>query len=76
MTEQHTPDGEQDRFEIGFELTASPQGTYHYEREDGVTVHGDAGGEWTLNEDGEVDDIVFFVSPAWTRCHAEHSEDR
>ena len=32
---------------------------------DGATVHGDAGGEWTLDENGEVDDIVFFASPRW-----------
>ena len=64
---QHPPDGEQDRFEIVFELPPSPEGAYRYEREDGTTVHGDASGEWTLDEDGEVDDIVFFVSPGWVR---------
>jgi hypothetical protein len=32
---------------------------------DGTTVRRDASGEWTLDEDGEVDDIVFFVSPGW-----------
>ena len=37
------------------------------ERPDGTTVHGDASGEWTLDEDGEADDIVFFVSPGWVR---------
>ena len=67
MTEQRPPDGEQDGFEIVFELPPSPQGTYQYESEDGTTVHGDASGEWTLDEDGEVDDIVFFVSPGWVR---------
>ena len=64
---QHPPDGEQDRFEIVFELPPLPQGEYQYEREGGTTVHGDASGEWTLDEDGEVDDIVFFVSPSWVR---------
>jgi hypothetical protein len=67
MTEQHPPDGEQERIEIVFELRPSPQGAYKREQEDGTTVHGDAGGEWTLDEDCEVDDIVFFVSPGWVR---------
>ena len=62
---QHPPDAEQDRFEIVFELPPSPQGAYQHEREDGTTVHGDAVGEWTLDGNGEVDDIVFFVS---SRC--------
>ena len=64
---QHPPDGEQDRFEIVFELPPSPEGADRHERADGTTVHGDASGEWTLDEDGEVDDIVFFVSPSWVR---------
>ena len=34
---------------------------------DGANVHGDASGEWMLDEDGEVEDIVFFVSPGWMR---------
>ena len=67
MTKQHPPDGEQARFEIVFELPPSPVGAYRHERVDGTTVHGDASGEWTLAEDGEVDDIVFFVSPGWVR---------
>lgn len=62
---QHPPEGEQDRSEIVFELPPSPQGSYRHERVDGTTVHGDASGEWTLDEDGEVDDIVFFASPRW-----------
>jgi len=28
-----------------------------------MVVHGDAGGEWTLDPRGEVEDIVFFASP-------------
>ena len=64
---QPPPDGEQGKFEIVFELPPSPEGTYRYDRVDGTTVHGDASGEWTLDEDGEVDDIVFFVSPGWVR---------
>ena len=49
------------------ELPPSPEGTYREERVDGTTVHGDASGEWTLDKDGELDDIVFFVSPGWGR---------
>jgi hypothetical protein len=48
---------------IVFELPPSAQGTYQYEREDGATVRGDASGEWTLDEHGEVSDIIFFGSP-------------
>jgi hypothetical protein len=71
MTEQQPPDGDQDRFEIVFELPPSPTGEYRYERDDGRAVHGDASGEWTLDEDGDVDDIVLFISPGWMRRHAE-----
>ena len=75
MTEQDSPGGERDRFEFVFEVPPSPHGAYRYKREDGKTVHGDASGEWTLDADGEIEDIVFFVSPGWMRRHAEHSED-
>ncbi len=34
---------------------------------DGAVVHGDGSGEWTLDENGEVEDIVFFMSPGWHR---------
>ena len=67
MTEHDPPDGEQGKFEIVIELPPSPRGTYRYQREDGTAVYGDAGGEWTLDEDGELDDIVVFVSPGWVR---------
>ena len=67
MTEQHPPEDERDRFEIVFELPPAPEGSYGYECVDGTTVNGDASGEWTLDEDGEVDDIVFFISPRWVR---------
>ena len=36
---------------------------FEYEREDGTTVHGDASGEWTLDESGDLEDVVFFASP-------------
>ncbi len=31
----------------------------------GTIVHGDASGEWTLDENGDVEEIVFFASPRW-----------
>ena len=64
MSEQLPPDGGHvERVEIVYEPPPSAQGTYVYEREDGTTVHGDASGEWTLDENGDVEDIVFFASP-------------
>jgi hypothetical protein len=64
MSKEQPLDGEQPRkIEIFFELSPSPQGTYQYEREDGSVVHGDASGEWTLDENGDAEDIVFFASP-------------
>ena len=66
MSEHHPPEGEQpELIEIIFELPPLPQGTYQYGREDGTVVHGDASGEWVLDENGHVDDIVFFMSPGW-----------
>jgi hypothetical protein len=66
MSEQHPPDGKHaGRVEIVYGLPPSAQGTYEYERPDGTTVHGDASGEWTLDENGDVEDIVFFASPRW-----------
>jgi hypothetical protein len=49
MTEQGSPDGVRDRFDSVFEVPPCPHGANRYEREDGETVHGDAGGEWTLD---------------------------
>jgi hypothetical protein len=49
-----------------FELPPSPRGAYERGRDDGTIVYGDASGEWTLNEDGDVD-IAFFASPRWLR---------
>jgi hypothetical protein len=66
MSEHQPPEGERvERCEIVYELPPSPQGTYEYEREDGTTVQCDASGEWTLDENGDVEDIVFFASPRW-----------
>jgi hypothetical protein len=51
MSEQQPPEGERvERVEIVCELPPSAQGTYEYEREDGTIVHGDASGEWALEE--------------------------
>ena len=63
MSEQQAPEGERD--EIVYQLSPSPQGTYEYERADRMIVHGDASGEWTLDANGDVEDIVFFASPRW-----------
>ena len=52
-----------ERTQIFYEIPPSPGGSYQYEREDGTIVHEDASGEWTLEEDGEVEDIVFSMSP-------------
>jgi hypothetical protein len=68
MSGQETPEGEKPEvIEIVLELPPSPRGTYQRKRNDGTVVHGDASGEWTLNEEGEIDDIVFFASPLWLR---------
>ena len=58
---------EQEKIEIIAEVPPSEHGSYQRQDEHGRVVHGDASGEWTLDEDGEVDDIVFFVSPGAMR---------
>jgi hypothetical protein len=64
MTEPQPPEGERvERVDIVYELPPLAQGTYQYERGDGTTVHGDASGEWTLDENGDLEDIVFFAPP-------------
>ena len=64
MSEKRPPEGERvERFDIVVELPPSAKGTYEYEREDGTIVHDDASGEWTLNDNGDLEDIVFFASP-------------
>jgi hypothetical protein len=66
MSKQQPRDDERiEQFEVVYQLPPSAQGAYRYEREDGAVVHGDASGEWMLDESGEVEDIVFFVSPRW-----------
>ena len=62
MTNEH-PRDDRERIDIVYELPPSAQGAYQYERPDGATVHGDASGEWTLDENGDLEDIVFFASP-------------
>ena len=58
---------EQDKFEIIGEVPQSKHGSYQRQDEHGRVVHGDASGEWTLDESGDLDDIVFFVSPGAMR---------
>jgi hypothetical protein len=66
MTEHEPSQGERvETVEIVCELPPSAQGTYEYDRTDGTTVHGDASGEWTLDENGHLEDIVFFASLRW-----------
>jgi len=67
MSSPETPRREKPEvIDIIFEAPPSPRGAYQRERDDGTIVHGDASGEWTLNEGGEAD-IVFFASPLWLR---------
>ena len=66
MSERQPSEGQHvERVEIVYELPPSPQGRYEYEREDGTNVHGDASGEWTLDTNGDLEDIMFFASPRW-----------
>ena len=62
MSNEHPRDN-REQIDIVYELPPSAQGTYRYERPDGTTVHGDPSGEWTIDEIGELEDIVFFASP-------------
>jgi hypothetical protein len=73
MSEDNRRDDEQ-TIDIVYELPPSPEGTYQCEREDGSTVHGDASGEWTFDENGDAD-IVFFVSPGWIRKHRKETAE-
>jgi hypothetical protein len=56
---------DKETIDTGYELPPSPQGTYRYEREDGTIVHGGVSGEWTLAENGEVEDVAFVMSAGW-----------
>jgi hypothetical protein len=77
MSKQHRQRGERvQRAEIIFALPPSPQGTHSYERQDGTVVHGDVSGEWTLDETGEIEDIVFFASPRWLRANTVRNEQK
>jgi hypothetical protein len=58
---------EQEKIEIVFEVPPTEQGNYQRTDEHRRDVRGDASGEWTLDENGEVDDIVFFLSPGAAR---------
>jgi len=72
MSQQERRDDGRRQIDIFYELPASPEGTYQYTREDGTAVHGDAdgtavhgdaSGKWTLDENGEFEDIVIFARP-------------
>jgi hypothetical protein len=62
MSNEHTRDV-REQIDVVYELPPSAQGTYQYERSDGTSVHGDASGEWTVDENGDLEDIVLFASP-------------
>jgi hypothetical protein len=61
----------QEKVEIIAEVPPSERGSYERTDEHSRVVHGDASGEWTLDENGEVDDIVFFLSPGAARRWSE-----
>ncbi len=65
MSNEH-PRYDREQIDIVYEHPPSAQGAYQYERPDGTTVHGDASGEWTLDENADLEDIVFFASPRST----------
>jgi hypothetical protein len=62
---------EQEKIEIVFEVPPSKEGHHKRTDEHGRDMRGDASGEWTLDENGEVDDIVFFLSPGAARRWSE-----
>ena len=62
MSTEH-PRDDREQIDIVYELPPSAKGTYRCERPDGTTVHGDASGEWTLDKNGDLEDIVFFAAP-------------
>jgi hypothetical protein len=45
----------------------SEKGSYQRTDEHGRVVYGDASGEWTLDENGDFEDIVFLLSPSAMR---------
>jgi hypothetical protein len=61
------PVSKQEKIDIVAEVSPSKLGSYQRTDEHGRDVRGDASGEWTLDENGEVDDIVFFLSPGAAR---------
>jgi hypothetical protein len=68
MTSQDRPQGTKpELIDVIFEVPPSLGGAYQREREDGTIVHGDASGEWALDGEREIDDIVYFASPLWLR---------
>lgn len=62
---------EREKIEIIAEVPPSKTGLDQREDEQGRVVHGDASGEWTLDEKGDLDDIVFLLSPGAMRRWSE-----
>jgi hypothetical protein len=65
-----------EKIEIITGATPTEKGDYQRTDEHGRFVHGDASGEWTLDAEGEVDDIVFFVSSGAMRRWSADSQGR
>jgi hypothetical protein len=49
------------------ELAPTRHGSYQRTDERGRDVRGDASGEWALDADGEVEDLIWFASPSFPR---------
>jgi hypothetical protein len=60
-----------EEIEIITGATPSEKGIYQRTDEHGRVVHGDASGEWTLDENGDFEDIAFFLSPGAMRRWTE-----
>ena len=58
---------EKEKIEIITGAVPSEHGIYQRTDEHGRVIHGDASGEWTLDENGDFEDIVFFLSPGAMR---------
>jgi hypothetical protein len=62
---------EQEKIEIVGQVAPSKEGNYQRTDEHGRDIRGDASGEWALDENGDVEDIVFFLSPGAARRWSE-----
>jgi hypothetical protein len=57
----------QEKIEIIAEVPLAKEGNYQRTDEHAGDVRGNASGEWTVDENGEVEGIVFFLSPGALR---------